>query len=509
MSNYFKMNAGLSYVHDSHVEKNKFLKMETEKSELPNYCAVKDKLPIPIWDGHKSVIDCYYKTWSLAWRNLRKANAKSGFVSNFIDTAFNDYLFMWDSSFIVMFGKYASRYFNFQKTLDNFYSHQHLDGFICREIAELQPGEQWQRDDPASTGPNILPWAEWEYYLSTGDKERLSWVFDPLCAYHNWLKLNRSWKDGTYWSCGLACGMDNCPRQEKGYDDHASHGFMSWIDTCAQMYLSASILIEMGKILGRANETNIYKAEAEMLKKVINNKMWDEKTSFYYDVFRDGKVSGIKSVGSYWTLLAGLVPKERAEKFIGHLNNEKEFKRPDRIPTLSADNPNYNPDGGYWRGGVWAPTNYMTLCGLNNYGYDNLAYEIARDYLNTVIAVYERTGTVYENYAPEKIDIGVCGWPAKADFVGWTGLAPISILFEYVFGIHPDAKNKKIVWNLNLTDKHGIKQYPLGEATVDFICEKRNTQDEIPVIHLKSDKPVTVEIRYGNKSVIYKNIILL
>ena len=54
-----------------------------------------------------------------AFGNLRKAKAEAGFVSNFIDTAFNGNLFMWDSTFIVMFGKYASRIFDFQRTLDS------------------------------------------------------------------------------------------------------------------------------------------------------------------------------------------------------------------------------------------------------------------------------------------------------------------------------------------------------------------------------------------------------
>lgn len=37
-------------------------------------------------------------------------------------------------------------------------------------------------------------------------------------------------------------------------DECVSHGFMSWIDTCAQQYLSAEILIKISKLLGRENE---------------------------------------------------------------------------------------------------------------------------------------------------------------------------------------------------------------------------------------------------------------
>ena len=250
MRTLFQVNGNLIYPENHQAEKNTFINQPVQTDPLPVYEDIKDRLPRPVWDGHEDAVSCYYKAWQLAFGNLRQANADAGFVSNFIDTAFNGFLFMWDSSFIVMFGKYASHIFNFQRTLDNMYSHQHRDGFICREICETESGDQWSRDDPSSTGPNIMPWSEWEYYLLTDDKERLARVFDPLCAYHRWLQLNRSWPDGSYWANGLSCGMDNQPRVEPGYNWLHSHSFMSWIDICSQQYLSANILIQMAKELG-------------------------------------------------------------------------------------------------------------------------------------------------------------------------------------------------------------------------------------------------------------------
>ena len=497
MGKLFKVNDNLFYARNDFVKKNTFIGAEPQNEELPVYDEIKGRLPKPVWDGHDDAVKCYDRTWQLAFGNLRKANPEAGFVSNFIDTAFNGYLFMWDSAFIVMFGKYASRIFDFQRTLDNMYSHQHQDGFICREICERESGEQFTRDDPASTGPNVMPWSEWEYFLSTGNKERLSRVFDPLCAYHRWLQLNRSWPDGSYWSCGLACGMDNQPRLDLGYNHELSHGFMSWIDTCAQQYLSANILIKMAKVLGREDEVQWLKDETVLLSNTVNNTMWSEKDAFYYDKRRDGTLSDFKTVGAYWTLIADMVPEDRVDRFVAHLDNENEFKRPNRVPTIPKDNPHYNPStGGYWNGGVWAPTNYMVLCGLKDHGYNRLAFEIARDYLKNVVEVFNETGTVFENYCPERAAKG----DAKSDFVGWTGLAPISIMFEYVFGIRPDAQNKKITWYVNLTDRHGIMQYPLGDATVDIICEARASENEKPIITVKSDKPVTIEVIWNGQS---------
>ena len=226
--------------------------------------------------------------------------------------------------------------------------------------------------------------------------------------------------------------------------------------------------------------------------------MWSEEDAYYYDKRRDGSLTGVKTIGSYWTLLSDLVPKERLDAYVAHLDNEEEFKRPNRIPAIAANDPCYEESGGYWCGGVWAPTNYMVLKGLEKHGYDKLAHEIASDYLRCVVDVFNREDTVFENYAPE----GAVPGPgnARRDFVGWTGLAPISIMFEYVFGIRADAQNKIITWHVNLTDRHGIENYPLGDATVDLICEARKSSDEEPKIKIKSDKPITVKIICNGKN---------
>lgn len=87
--------------------------------------------------------------------------------------------------------------------------------------------------------------------------------------------------------------------------------------------------------------------------------------------------------------------------------------------------------------------------------------------------------------------------PAGKEFVGWTGLAPISILFEYVFGIRPDATNKKITWYVNLTERHGVKRYPLGDIFVDLICEERSSVNEKPNIVVNSPVNIIVEVVWG------------
>ena len=174
-----------------------------------------------------------------------EAESPSGFVARFIDPAFNDCIFLWDSCFMTLFGRYGARAFPFIRTLDNFYAKQHPDGFICREIGRAQGDDRFPRFDPSSTGPNVLAWAEWEHYRNFGDADRLARVFPVLRAYHQWLRAYRTWPDGTYWSTGWGSGMDNQPRVPTGTpysDPERYHGRMTWVDVSLQQLLSARLL---------------------------------------------------------------------------------------------------------------------------------------------------------------------------------------------------------------------------------------------------------------------------
>ena len=76
-----------------------------------------------------------------------------------------------------------------------------------------------------------------------------------------------------------------------------------------------------------------------------------------------------------------------------HLENPAEFNRAHRIPALSADDPHYCRTGDYWCGGVWAPTNYMVLKGLDEAGCGDLAHQIALNHNENVVRVFELENT--------------------------------------------------------------------------------------------------------------------
>lgn len=93
-----------------------------------------------------------------------------------------------------------------------------------------------------------MPWREWEYFCNTADKDRLAAMFPVLLAYYQWFRKHRTWPDGTYWSCGWECGMDNQPRLPAGYSDYFEHGHMSWIDTTCQQVFANRIPARMADV---------------------------------------------------------------------------------------------------------------------------------------------------------------------------------------------------------------------------------------------------------------------
>jgi rhamnogalacturonyl hydrolase YesR len=64
---------------------------------------------------------------------------------------------------------------------------------------------------------------------------------------------------------------------------------MIWVDACAQALYDCRILIKMAEALNKPEYIIELDEEADLLFKVINEKLWDEKTGFYYDLWKNGE----------------------------------------------------------------------------------------------------------------------------------------------------------------------------------------------------------------------------
>lgn len=484
-----------TYTKEPLVAENEFRTAKPVTLEPKSFDEAKNILPNPIWNGHEKEIEMYWKAWEIAIRNIRQPEPESGFVSPYMDIAYNGNIFMWDMSFMMMFAHYGNHFFPFVNSMDNFYSHQHPDGFICREI-KSDGADCFERYDPVSTGPNLLPMAEMKYFQQYGDVERLHKVFAPLCAYNKWLRLNRTWRNGTYWTSGWGSGMDNMPRVPSEYNPIFSNGHMVWLDACLQQVMVDKLLLDVGFYIERWQEIEDFEDEMKSLSKYINDNLWDEETGFLYDQYADGSLCKTMGIGAYWVFQTDILSKERLDRMVAHLDDTNKFNRPHRVPSISADNPKYNERGRYWQGGVWPGTNYMVIDGLYKKGYCEKAKEIAFNHYSNVLEVYKNTGTFWEYYAPEKAEPG---FMARKDFVGWTGLPPIAILIEYVLGIHSDYAERQIVWDMTQTEKHGIERLPFGnDGEVSLTVEKRANQKSRPEITVSTNAEFDLIVKWNS-----------
>ncbi|HET9954597.1 MAG TPA: trehalase family glycosidase [Polyangiaceae bacterium] len=482
-----------TYVENPFAEENPFRTKPRRNIEpWPSFAESRALLPQPYYPARPAAVDCYFRCWQIAFDNFRKATEKNGFVSDYSSTMFADCLFMWDSVFITLFGRYADRVWRFQNTLDNFYVKQHPDGGICRQFLEDDGSECYARFDPAGTGPNILGFSEWEYYLFTRDEQRLAEVFPALVAYGQWFRRYRTWPNGSYWGTGWASGMVNQPRTPAGAHLWYDHAHRTWVDTNLQQVLANRIVLQMADALGRRAEVRDVAAENAALVPWINEHLWDEGTGFYHDLERDqSRITAVKTIGAYWALLADAVPPARLARFVSHLENPSEFARKHCVPSLSADTAGYDPDGGLWLGGVWAPTNYMVLSGLLRHGYVDLAYRLASNHFQNVMNCYERTGSLFEHFAPDQSAQG----RGRKDFVGWTGITPIAMFFEFILGLQPQPAQQRLVWNLWNTDELGVDRYPFGQhGSLELRASARASASDRPVVSIKSNVPLTLEL---------------
>ncbi len=486
-----------TYIKNLFVTENQYRMGKGSIVKSPGFEKAKSILPSPIWKNHDEQIGMYWKAWEMAFNNIKDPSEGSGFISSYIDTAYNGNIFMWDSSFITMFARYGSRAYPFQNTLDNFYAKQHPDGFICREIWGDSGEDAFERFDPTSTGPNLLPWSEMVFFQHFGDMDRIQKVFPALAGYYQWWMLNRTWKDGSYWTSGWGSGMDNQPRLEPEYNPIFSNGHMTWIDACLQQLFVGKILVQMGFYIERWQEIEDIEDSLKALKKFIREQLWDSESAFLYDQYKDGSLGTTKGIGAFWALWTEVLEPDELDAFVNHLKNKDTFNRLHPIPSIPANHEKYQADGRYWQGGVWAPTNYMIIRGLQDKGYTDLAYDLASRHYDQVFQVYQKTGTFWEYYAPEATEPGML---ARPDFVGWTGLVPIAVLFESVFGLLPNAMDRELIWEVSLTDEHGVDRYPFGsDGLLKLHCDSRSSTSARPSITIESNTSFKLKVKWGNK----------
>lgn len=469
---------------------------------MEKYVYRRELLPQPVLEGHPEWIDLYYRAWELAFQNVEYI-AQEGWKPQMTCMPGVNTIWQWDSCLMTFITNYANGTITALNNLDNLYRlRRESDGYMSMAYRINSEQPAW----PGRINPPLMAWAEWESYLISGNRERLAEVLPALMGNFQFIENNRRRVSGLYWfEDPGSSGMDNSPRGPYACPELDGSGICH-VDLACQQALSAKCIANMLDVLEQPEQADYYRSEQHRINDLINRYHWSEQAGFYFDFFgRSSAESKIKYINSktaaaFWTILCGAAQGQRLERMVEHMFSPEEFYTKVPFATLAADDPNYDPTGGYWLGGVWAPTNFAAIRGLQENGRSSLAREAAVRYLNAVCKVANEPAygnTIWECYSPTEYRPATAeaGELVRADFVGWSGIAPVTMLIENIIGLHFSAKENTVTFEMFPGQLCGLKNMTFNGGKVSIVCTKYVPiagQSEIEVI---SDKSFTLLVK--------------
>ena len=162
------------------------------------------------------------------------------------------------------------------------------------------------------------------------------------------------------------------------------------------------------------------------LGKIIDKLFWNKEKGFYFDYdMKTNAQTDIWSLAGVLPLYYELSSEEQAEKVKQTL--EEDFLEKGGLKTsLTRSGMQWDSPNG------WAPLHWFAVKGLQNYGYDELAREVARRWVQTCREGFRRNGTLMEKYnVVETEKIAQDGEYEVQKGFGWTNGVTIAFMEEF------------------------------------------------------------------------------
>lgn len=479
---------------------------------MEKYVYNRESLPCPVFPAKPEWVELYYRAWELAFQNVEYIE-QEGWKPQLTCMPGVNTIWQWDSCLMVFVTNYANGTISALNNLDNLYRlRRESDGYMSMAYRILSEQPAW----PGRINPPLMAWAEWEQFCISGDASRFSVVLPALEGNYRFIEENRRRSCGLYWfEDPGSSGMDNAPRGPYGAGSLDGSGICH-VDLACQQALSAKCMAKMFAYLGEEEKAAFYRHEQERINGLINRYHWHEKAGWYFDFFARGsaelkvKYINSKTAAAFWAILCGAAEGQRLEHMISHMYNPAEFYGTVPFSSLSADDLNFDPDGGYWLGGVWAPTNYAAIRGLTEVGRGTLAREAAMRYLEAISQVANDSAygnTIWECYSPTSYRPATAeaGEIVRADFVGWSGLAPVAMLIENIMGFRFEADSNTVRFDLFPGQMCGIKNLCFNHNRIGVVCTGYRTADGQSVLEVSAEHPFILKVKtnyaWGEKTI--------
>lgn len=304
-----------------------------------------------------------------------------------------------------------------------------LGAYLIWKVQQASPDRRWL----AHIYPRLRRWhAYWMKHRDGNGDGLLEWGSDaqPRFEFPQLLQDNPQLQHSA--KCAMyESGLDNSPM----YDDvsfNAEACTLELADVGLNSYyaMDCEALARIADCLSRPRDSAAYRREYEAMRERINQQLWDENAGIYCNRHWNGRLSPRWAPTSFFPLIAGVAPPERAERMVElHLRNPDEFWGRWVIPSIARNDPAF-PDNDYWRGRIWGPFNFLVAEGLRRYRFDDVAAELAEKSLALFMENWRADGGVYENYNAVT-GRGADVWNA-ARLYHWGGLMALVAIQELI-----------------------------------------------------------------------------
>ncbi|HPK29821.1 MAG TPA: trehalase family glycosidase [Bacteroidales bacterium] len=397
-----------------------YVKENKERWEGYLSAALRENMP-PEFDriAAKSVV-----TLISNWRSPREALYNEGVVPSHAADYFVGF-WAWDSwKHAVALSRFAPELAKNQ--VRAMFDYQLEDGMVIDCIFP-DSSENNARDSK----PPLAAWAVDAIYSQTGDLEFLREIYPKLVKYHEWWYWKRDHNqngycefgstDGTTVAAAWESGMDNAIRFDEAqmlqnHPDAWSFDQES-VDLNCFLALENRLLKKFAEILG---------VPFELKEKAGNPEdyFFDTEDGFFYDRrIKDGSFVKVKGSEAYIPLWTKVATKEQFDQMFPILKDENKFSTYIPFPTVSADEPEFTPNG-YWRGPIWLDQTYFAISGIRKYGKSAEADQYTGQVFNRLDKLREG-GAIHENYD------ALTGQQLKAPHFSWSAAHLLMLYWEY------------------------------------------------------------------------------
>lgn len=274
---------------------------------------------------------------------------------------------------------------------------------------------------PTTSAP-FFNWINLEVFKVSRDTVFLKEAYESGARYLRWLYQNRDTDhDGTFeWGpYGLIENVRDwynvifqvSKERFLDIDKEDISDELECLDLSLMVLKELRSLSEMAEIQGLLKDKQHWDSLAADLQKLINERFWDPETQFFYHVdkqthqfrFMTRDLRRQEIIG-FLPLWAQAVDNERAAILVKHLTDTTRFWRKYGVPTLSALDEWYSPNVDYcckWNGPVWLLWDYMVFVGLKQYGYYDLARQLADKMMLAVKTQLAKNHNFWESYSPD------------------------------------------------------------------------------------------------------------